>query len=88
MKKSLITITLVSIFSAPVLAIDNGMALDWSNNADLVQMDCSGTILAGKWVLTAEHCKNKAAQGVKTVHGLARVESVINYTATDYAPLS
>ena len=85
MKKSLITIALISIFSAPVLAIDNGMALDWSKNDDLVQMDCSGTILAGKWVLTAEHCKNKAAQGVKTVHGLARVESVINYTATDYA---
>lgn len=58
---------LLSLTSLPALAIENGTALDWQQHDNLVEMNCTGTIIGGDLVLTAEHCEWDSAGGLRPV---------------------
>lgn len=58
---------LLSLTSLPALAIENGTALDWQQHDNLVEMNCTGTIIGGDLVLTADHCKWDSAGGLRPV---------------------
>ena len=58
---------LLSLTSLPALAIENGIALDWQQHDNLVEMNCTGTIIGGDLVLTADHCKWDSAGGLRPV---------------------
>ncbi len=57
-KKYFLSITL--LFSINAFAITNGQPVTRNTHQSIIHsQDCSGTILGGKWVLTAEHCSTK-----------------------------
>lgn len=58
---------LLSLTSLPALAIENGTALDWQQHDNLVEMNCTGTIIGGDLVLTADHCERDSAGGLRPV---------------------
>ncbi|PTB34675.1 trypsin-like serine protease [Photobacterium phosphoreum] len=60
MSKKTYFLSLALLFSANALAIKNGQPVDNKNYQSIIHSQyCSGTILGGKWVLTAEHCSTK-----------------------------
>ncbi|EPG0370344.1 trypsin-like serine protease [Photobacterium damselae] len=58
MKKQLglLTLSIASLFSISSYAVEDGTSLSWKEHPYLVESECSGTVLAGKYVLLAGHC--------------------------------
>lgn len=56
MKKSLVFITL-AMASQATMAIENGASLNWAQNSDMATFNCTGTVIGGKYLLTAGHCE-------------------------------
>ncbi|EPP5665783.1 trypsin-like serine protease [Vibrio cholerae] len=56
MKKSLVFITLAMVSQA-TMAIENGSSLNWAQNSDMATFNCTGTVIGGKYLLTAGHCE-------------------------------
>lgn len=74
MKKTLLSLMLMAV-SAPTLAIQNGIPESPDNFPSLVTMNCTGTIIAGNWVMTAKHCNEQSVTlvGAKGQHGASVV---------------
>lgn len=74
MKKTLLSISLMAM-SAPTFAIQNGTPESPANFPSLVTMNCTGTIIAGNWVMTAKHCNEQSVTlvGAKGQNGASTV---------------
>ena len=46
------------LLSSNAYAVTNGTSVNWNDYQDMVEMSCTGTIIAGKFILTAAHCSN------------------------------
>ncbi|WP_341666163.1 trypsin-like serine protease, partial [Vibrio sp.] len=56
MNKKLASIAL-TIASYSAVAVENGTPHSWTENADLATFNCTGTLLGGKYLITAGHCE-------------------------------
>ena len=78
MKRTLLALSLLGL-SGNALAIEGGTPLNWAEHDDMVHMNCTGTIISGKWVLTAAHCEPAANKGVKTANNGTLKPQVYNH---------
>ena len=57
MKKiSIFALSLAGLLSTSVYAVEGGTPIAWGEHPYLVESQCTGTVLAGKYVLLAGHC--------------------------------
>lgn len=62
-----VAILLGLLVSGSASAVGGGSEVDWKQMPSLVKMNCTGTVLAGKYVLTARHCSWESAGGLRPV---------------------
>ncbi|GIU51298.1 hypothetical protein TUM4438_40430 [Shewanella sairae] len=67
MKKTLLAFSILAA-STGVHAIENGTPISATDFPSLVEMDCTGTLIGGKWVLTAWHCTWADTGGLRPVN--------------------
>ena len=74
---------LLALFSTSSYAVIDGTRVDWAIMDDMVDMNCSGTIIAGKYVLTAAHCEGGSA--VSTANATVQVsqDNMLNHPDWD-----
>ncbi|TLS88096.1 trypsin-like serine protease, partial [Photobacterium damselae] len=53
---SLLALGITSLFSVPSYAVQDGTSLSWEEYPYLVESQCTGTVIAGKYILLAGHC--------------------------------
>lgn len=64
-----VSILLGFLVSGSASAVGGGSEeVDWKQMPSLVKMNCTGTALAGKYVLTARHCSWESAGGLRPVY--------------------
>lgn len=88
MKRTLLSMMLMAM-SAPTFAIQNGIPESAAEFPSLVEMNCTGTIIAGNWVMTAGHCLKQDVQLVGATAesgGNIAVDEIIQHSDdTDFA---
>lgn len=53
---SLLALGISSLFSVSSYAVQDGTSLSWEKYPYIVESQCSGTVIAGKYILLAGHC--------------------------------
>lgn len=53
---SLLALSITSLFSTSSYAVEGGTPISWVDHPYIVESQCTGTILAGKYILLAGHC--------------------------------
>lgn len=55
-KMSILAVSLAGLFSTSVYAVEGGTPIAWGEHPYLVESQCTGTVLASKYILLAGHC--------------------------------
>lgn len=58
---SFLALSITSLFSVSSYAVEGGTPISWGDHPYIVESQCTGTILAGKYVLLAGHCANSVS---------------------------
>ncbi|MBA5685060.1 trypsin-like serine protease [Photobacterium damselae subsp. damselae] len=53
---SLLALAITSLFSVPSYAVEDGVSLSWDKYPYIIESQCTGTVIAGKYILLAGHC--------------------------------
>ena len=57
-KKLLFSFIFIAPFASSEVRVEGGEFLNWNEHQYLVESNCTGTVLAGKYILIAGHCAN------------------------------
>lgn len=50
---------MLAMVSQATMAIENGSSLNWAKYSDMATFNCTGTVIGGKYLLTAGHCETQ-----------------------------
>ncbi|MCD9504062.1 trypsin-like serine protease [Photobacterium phosphoreum] len=89
MKKQLsfLALSITSLFSISSYAVEGGTSISWKEHPYLVESQCTGTVLAGKYVLLAGHCADSVESPFPRLVNFADGSNVMPiYRNTLYKP--
>ena len=52
----LVALSILSVYSTVSYAVESGTPISWRDHPYIVESQCTGTVLAGKYILLAGHC--------------------------------